>query len=174
MHVVSYHWPEYPVHRAHSSKCHHIKISFVCIFFSFFVSLIIFIEHNKLCVLFATICRSEKTKIIYIYMTLIHSFCFVFRSVSFISFLPLSSLFISSYTLKPYTNPHSHTKKTTTTTTNTLCILCRGLMPAAVSNHTRHTLSPLFPRKSLENAPTAPVSPRISRRPFPNKASPGL
>ena len=38
-----------------------------------------------------------------------------------------------------------------------------------------NTASPLFPRKQfIDTTATAPVSPRISRRPFPNKASPGL
>lgn len=65
----------------------------------------------------------------------------------------------------------------------------RGLMPVHTSTPimTRHTFttnhsnnpmisSPLFPRKSLDTAPTVhvPVSPRFTRRPFPNKASPGL
>lgn len=63
----------------------------------------------------------------------------------------------------------------------------RGLMPVHTTtpSMTRHTFttnhsnnpmlsSPLFPRKSLDTAPTVPVSPRFTRRPFPNKASPGL
>lgn len=63
----------------------------------------------------------------------------------------------------------------------------RGLMPVHTTTPTmtRHTFttnhsnnpmlsSPLFPRRSLDTAPTVPVSPRFTRRPFPNKASPGL
>lgn len=63
----------------------------------------------------------------------------------------------------------------------------RGLMPyitTTTPTMTRHTFnsnhsnnpmisSPLFPRKTLD-ASAIPISPRFSRRPFPNKASPGL
>ncbi|XP_059619317.1 kinesin-like protein KIF21B isoform X1 [Phlebotomus argentipes] len=48
----------------------------------------------------------------------------------------------------------------------------KGLQPNPAPQSLRPPNSPLFPRKSFDTA--TPLSPRLTRRPFPNKASPGL
>uniref|UniRef100_A0A1B0EZ17 Uncharacterized protein n=1 Tax=Lutzomyia longipalpis TaxID=7200 RepID=A0A1B0EZ17_LUTLO len=49
----------------------------------------------------------------------------------------------------------------------------KGLQPNPTPQSLRPPISPLFPRKSFDTGAT-PLSPRLTRRPIPNKASPGL
>lgn len=52
----------------------------------------------------------------------------------------------------------------------------RGLLPVPVMTRQNSTASPLLSRKSFDNV-TAPVSPRVTRRAFPQnnvKQSPGM
>ncbi|XP_021701205.1 kinesin-like protein KIF21A isoform X2 [Aedes aegypti] len=50
----------------------------------------------------------------------------------------------------------------------------KGLQPVPNISRQNSTASPLLARKSFEPSTVAPPSPRISRRPFPSKASPGI
>ncbi|XP_062546330.1 kinesin-like protein KIF21A isoform X2 [Armigeres subalbatus] len=50
----------------------------------------------------------------------------------------------------------------------------KGLQPVPNISRQNSTASPLLTRKSFEPSTIAPPSPRISRRPFPSKASPGI
>lgn len=76
--------------------------------------------------------------------------------------------FTLSFSLFNYFNRGLMTHTTTTTPTT----MTRHTFN---SNHSNNPMisSPLFSRKTLD-ASAIPISPRFSRRPFPNKASPGL
>ncbi|KAL1404165.1 hypothetical protein pipiens_000858, partial [Culex pipiens pipiens] len=50
----------------------------------------------------------------------------------------------------------------------------RGLQPVPNISRQNSTASPLLSRKSFDPSSGAPPSPRISRRAFPSKASPGI
>lgn len=119
-------------------------------------------------------------------------FCFHSNHKHFISFCLYFLLFFSSlfHSLKQnhffyFSITFTHLKKFTLSFSLSNHFH-RGLMPVHTPTMTRHTFnsihsnnpmlsSPLFPRKTMDTSMSAiPLSPRFSRRPFPNKASPGL